>query len=318
NQHLLTDVLKGELGFRGILVSDWAAIDQLSHDYKTAIETSINAGIDMVMIPNGPGQKNNYVEYITLLKDLVDEGKVPQTRIDDAVRRIVLVKSRMHLFDHPCFEATLTSAVGSAEHRQVARECVQKSLVLLKNEKSTLPLSKHAKRLVLAGQAADDLGIQCGGWTIAWQGKTGNVMRGGTTILAAVRQTVGPNTEVTHSALGSGIAGADAVIVVIGERPYAEMRGDRRALSLPQADLTVLFSGRPVLLGPVLESSDAVLAAWLPGTEGQGIADVLLGDVKPTGRLPHTWPRSMDQIPCNVDDGTAKDPLFPYGFGLTY
>ncbi len=332
NHDLLTDLLKKELGFHGFVVSDWAAIDQLSHDYKTAIETSINAGIDMVMIPNGPGQKNNYIEYITLLKDLVNEGKVPQSRIDDAVRRIVLVKSRMHLFDHPFCETALTSAVGSAEHRQVARECVQKSLVLLKNEKSTLPLSKHARRLVLAGRAADDLGIQCGGWTIAWQGKTGNVMRGGTTILAAVRQVVGPNTEVTHSADGSGVAGADAVIVVIGERPYAEMRGDRKGLSLPQADLsvlktakeagvpvvTVVFSGRPVLLGPVLKSSDAVLAAWLPGTEGQGIADVLLGDVKPTGKLPHTWPRSMDQIPCNVDDGTAKDPLFPYGFGLTY
>ena len=332
NHDLLTDLLKKELGFHGFVVSDWAAIDQLSHDYKTAIETSINAGIDMVMIPNGPGQKNNYIEYITLLKDLVNEGKVPQSRIDDAVRRIMLVKSRMHLFDHPFSEAALTSAVGSAEHRQVARECVQKSLVLLKNEKSTLPLSKHSRRLVLAGQAADDLGIQCGGWTIAWQGKTGNVMRGGTTLLAAVRQAVGPNTEVTHSADGSGVAGADAVIVVIGERPYAEMRGDRKGLSLPRADLsvlktakeagvpvvTVVFSGRPVLLGPVLESSDAVLAAWLPGTEGQGIADVLLGDVKPTGKLPHTWPRSMDQIPCNVDDGTAKDPLFPYGFGLTY
>ncbi len=332
NHDLLTDLLKKELGFHGFVVSDWAAIDQLSHDYKTAIETSINAGIDMVMIPNGPGQKNNYIEYITLLKDLVNEGKVPQSRIDDAVRRIVLVKSRMHLFDHPFSEAALTSAVGSAEHRQVARECVQKSLVLLKNEKSTLPLSKHARRLVLAGRAADDLGIQCGGWTTAWQGKTGNVMRGGTTLLAAVRQAVGPNTEVTHSADGSGVAGADAVIVVIGERPYAEMRGDRKGLSLPRADLsilktakeagvpvvTVVFSGRPVLLGPVLKSSNAVLAAWLPGTEGQGIADVLLGDVKPTGKLPHTWPRSMDQIPCNVDDGTAKDPLFPYGFGLTY
>ena len=332
NHDLLTDLLKKELGFQGFVVSDWAAIDQLSHDYKTAIETSINAGIDMVMIPNGPGQKNNYVEFITLLKDLVNEGKVPQSRIDDAVRRILLVKSSMHLFDHPFSDPALTSAVGSAEHRQVARECVRKSLVLLKNEKSTLPLSKHARRLVVAGRAADDLGIQCGGWTIAWQGKTGDVMRGGTTLLAAVRQAVGPNTEVTHSADGSGVAGADAVLVVIGERPYAEMRGDRKDLSLPQADLavlktakeagvpvvTVVFSGRPVLLGPVLESSDAVLAAWLPGTEGQGVADVLLGDFKPTGKLPHTWPRSMDQVPCNVDDGTAKDPLFPYGFGLTY
>ncbi len=267
-----------------------------------------------------------------MLKELVLAGQVPESRIDDAARRILLAKSRMHLFDHPFTDPALTSAIGSAEHRQVARQCVQKSLVLLKNQKSTLPLSKHAKRLVLAGQAADDLGIQCGGWTITWQGKTGNVTHGGTTLLAAIRQAVGPGTQVTHSSDGSGIAGADAVIVVIGERPYAEMRGDRKDLSLPQADLavlmkakdagvpvvTVVYSGRPVLLGPVLESSDAVLAAWLPGTEGQGIADVLLGDVKPTGKLPHTWPRSMDQIPCNLDDGTARDPLFPYGFGLTY
>ena len=332
NHDLLTDLLKKELGLHGFIVSDWAAIDQLSLNYKTAITTSINAGLDMVMIPNRPGQANNYVEFITLLKELVHEGKVPQSRIDDAVRRILLVKIRMRLFDHPFSDPALTSAVGSAEHRQVARQCVQKSLVLLKNEKHALPLSKHARRLVLAGQAGDDLGIQCGGWTITWQGATGKVTHGGTTLLAAVRQAVGPDTQVTHSADGSGVAGADAVIVVIGERPYAEMRGDRKDLNLPEADLaalkkakeagvpvvTVLFSGRPVLLGPVLDSSDAVLAAWLPGTEGQGIADVLFGDVKPTGKLPHTWPRSMDQIPCNLDDGTARDPLFAYGFGLTY
>ena len=332
NHHLLTELLKKELGFRGFIVSDWAAIDQLSSDYKAAIEISINAGIDMVMIPNGPGQKNSYVDFITLLKELVNEGKVPQSRIDDAARRILLVKARMHLADHPFSDPALTSAVGSAEHREAARECVRKSLVLLKNEKHALPLSKQVKRLVVAGPAADDLGIQCGGWTIAWQGKTGQVTRGGTTILAAIRQAVGPDTAISQSIDGSGTSGADAVLVVIGERPYAEMRGDRKELSLPANDLavlqkareagvpvvTIVLSGRPVLLGPVLESSDAVIAAWLPGTEGQGVADVLFGDFKPTGKLPHTWPRSMDQVPCNVGDDSAKDPLFPYGFGLTY
>ncbi len=332
NRDLLTGLLKQELGFSGFIVSDWAAIDQLSRDYKTAIEHSINAGLDMVMIPSGPGQRNNYVDFIRLLKELVREGKVPESRIDDAARRILLVKARMHLFDHPCSDPSLTSAVGSAEHRQVARQCVQKSLVLLKNEKRVLPVSKQARRIVLVGKAADDLGIQCGGWTIAWQGKTGRVTQGGTTLLAAMKQAVPSGTEVVHSPDGSGAAGADAVIVVIGERPYAEMRGDRRDLSLPAEDLaalktakaagvpvaTVVYSGRPVLLGPVLESSDAVLAAWLPGTEGAGIADVLLGDVKPTGKLPHSWPRSMDQVPCNLDDGTAADPLFPYGYGLSY
>jgi beta-glucosidase len=332
NKYLLTDLLKGELGFQGFVISDWAAIDQLSSDYKTAIEISINAGVDMVMIPNGPGQKNNYVQFITLLKDLVNEGKVAQTRIDDAVRRILFIKSKMQLFDHPFSDPALTSAIGSAEHRQVARECVRKSLVLLKNEKRALPLSKQIKRLVVAGQAANDLGIQCGGWTIAWQGKTGEVTHGGTTILAAVRQSVGPKTEIVHSPDGSVAAGADAVLVVIGERPYAEMKGDRRDLSLPAEDLavltkahqvgvpvtTVLISGRPVMLGSVLEASDGLIAAWLPGTEGQGVADVLFGDYKPTGKLPHTWPRTMDQVPCNVGDRSASDPLFPYGFGLTY
>ena len=284
NHHLLTELLKKELGFRGFIVSDWAAIDQLSGDYKTAIEKSINAGIDMVMIPNGPGQRNSYVDFITLLKELVNEGKVPQSRIDDAARRILLVKARMHLADHPFSDPALTSAVGSAEHRQVARECVRKSLVLLKNEKGALPLSKQAKRLVVAGPAADDLGIQCGGWTITWQGKTGQVTRGGTTILAGLRQAVGADTAITHSADGSGATGADAVLVVIGERPYAEMKGDSKDLSLPPEDLavlkkakeagvpvvTVVLSGRPVLLGPVLESSDAVDRRLAPGHRGPG------------------------------------------------
>jgi beta-glucosidase len=332
NHDLLTGLLKKEIGFGGFIVSDWAAIDQLSGDYKTAIERSINAGIDMVMIPSGPGKRNNYVDFINLLKGLVHEDKVPQSRIDAAARRILLVKARMHLAEHPYSDPALTSAVGSAEHRQVARQCVRQSLVLLKNEKGALPLSKQVKRLVVAGQAADDLGIQCGGWTISWQGKTGPVTRGGTTILAALRLAVGGDSLITHSADGSAAAGADSVVVVVGERPYAETMGDRQDLSLPAEDLnvlrkareagvptvTVVLSGRPVLLGPVLESSDAVIAAWLPGTEGQGLADILFGDFKPTGKLPHTWPRSMDQVPCNVGDSSAKEPLFPYGFGLSY
>ncbi|MFO0887739.1 MAG: glycoside hydrolase family 3 N-terminal domain-containing protein [Isosphaeraceae bacterium] len=328
---LLTRLLKDELGFSGLVCSDWAAIDQLSPDYKTAIEQSVNAGVDMGMIPFGPGQKNNYVEFITLLKELVREGKVPESRIDDAARRILRIKCRMNLFDHPFSDPALTAKVGCAEHRQVARECVRKSLVLLKNEKQALPLSKQIRRLVVTGAGADDLGIQCGGWTIAWQGKAGAVTRGGTTILAAVRQVVGPATIVPGP--GGVIPGdADAVLVVVGERPYAEMKGDSQDLALPAEDLavlrraresgkpvvTVVLSGRPVMLGPVLEASDAVIAAWLPGTEGAGVADVLFGDARPTGKLPHTWPRSIDQVPCNADDGTARDPLFPLGYGLSY
>ncbi len=333
NGELLSGLLKNELGFRGFIVSDWAAIDQLSSDYKAAIEASINAGIDMVMIPNGPGKTNNYVDFIRLLEELVSEGKVPVSRIDDAVRRILLVKAKMRLFDQPFSDPAFTSEVGSAEHRQIARECVRRSLVLLKNDKGILPLGKAGKKLVVAGSAADDLGIQCGGWTIRWKGGTGRVTHGGTTILEAVRKAVAPETVVSLPGPdGTVPPGADAVLVVIGERPYAEMSGDRKDLSLPAEDLailkkvreagvpvvTVVLSGRPLLLGPVLESSDAAIAAWLPGTEGQGITDVLFGDFKPTGKLSHTWPKSMDQIPINVGDESSKDALFPFGFGLTY
>jgi beta-glucosidase len=332
HRYLLTDLLKGELGFKGFVVSDWAAIDQLSKDYQAAIETSINAGVDMVMIPNGPGKANNYVEFIAKLKELVEEGKVPSSRIDDAARRILTVKARMKLAEHPFADPALTAAVGSAEHRHVARECVRKSLVLLKNEKHALPLSKKAK-LVVVGAAADDLGIQCGGWTIAWQGKTGQVTRGGTTVLEAMRQVASPEAVInTVSPDGTIPPDADAVLVVVGERPYAEMKGDSKDLALSPEDLaalrraresgrpvvTVVFSGRPVMLGPVLESSDAVVSAWLPGTEGAGIADVLFGEFKPTGKLPHAWPRSIEQVPCNEGEHTAGDALFPYGYGLTY
>ena len=332
NKYLLTDVLKNELAFKGFLVSDWAGIDQLSPDFKTAVEQSINAGMDMAMVPNGPGGKNNYIEFIGLLKELAAEDKVPQSRIDDAVRRILRVKFKTRLFEKPFTDPSLTASIGSAEHRQVARDCVRQSLVLLKNENHVLPLAKNLKHLVVAGKAADDLGMQCGGWTIRWQGRTGKVSDGGTTILAAIRQAVAPGTEVIFSADGENAQGADAAIVVVGESPYAEGNGDRKDLGLAKKDIdlvkkvkqsgvpviTVLLSGRPMILGPALDNSDAFIAAWLPGTEGQGVADVLFGDYKPTGKLPHTWPKSMDQVPLNVGDPGADKALFPYGFGLTY
>jgi beta-glucosidase len=332
NKHLLTDVLKGELGFRGILVSDWAAIDQLSGDYKSAIEKSVNAGLDMAMIPNGPGQRNNYIEYITLLKQLVAEGKVPPSRIDDAARRILRVKFEVGLFEHPYADPKLTDAVGSAEHRKVARDCVRQSLVLLKNENHALPLSKKINHLAVVGKAADDLGTQCGGWTITWQGQTGEVTRGGTTILAAIRQALTPATKVTFAPDGSNIQGADAVLVVVGEQPYAEGKGDRKDLRLSAADvalverakqtgapvITVLLSGRPLVLGTALDASQAFVAAWLPGTEGQGVVDVLFGDYKPTGKLSHTWPRTNEQATAGAGAAGVGEPLFPYGFGLAY
>ena len=332
HKQLLTDVLKGEMGFKGFLVSDWAAIDQLAGDYKSDIEASINAGLDMIMIPNGEGQTNNYIEFIALLTELVKEGKVSQTRIDDAVRRILTVKFEMGLFEHPFARPELADKIGSKKHRAVARQCVRESLVLLKNDAKTLPLSKKVKHLAVIGKGADDLGIQCGGWTIDWQGEPGNKMPGGTTLLSAIRQTVSAGTKVTFASDASKITNADAIIVVVGEQPYAEMKGDRTDLQLAAEDaaliaqaratggrvITVLYSGRPMVLGAALESSDAFVAAWLPGTEGRGITDVLFGDHKPKGKLPRAWPQSNDQIPQIASEPTKVDAQFPCGFGLSY
>jgi beta-glucosidase len=329
-KHLLTDVLKGELDFRGFIVSDWAAIDQINtNNFKECIERSLNAGLDMIMIPNGAGKTNNYVEFITLLKELVAEGKVPQARIDDAVLRILRVKYQMGLFESTAVDPALTASIGSAEHRAVARQCVRESLVVLKNEGRALPLAKNIKRLAVVGAAADDLGVQCGGWTVDWQTKPGMALRGATSILSAIRQTVSSETQVTFSPDGSELGNADAVIVVVGEPPYAEGAGDRKQLDLPEQDaaliakakaagapvVTVLLSGRPLILGPALQDSRAFVAAWLPGSEGQGVADVLFGDFKPTGKLPRIWPASNAHL--RSDDRDAK-PLFKRGSGLTW
>jgi beta-glucosidase len=327
DRHLLTDLLKGELGFQGFLISDYRAVDQLHPDYKTAIAMAINAGMDMVMVPD------RYREFIAQLTANVTDGRVPMSRIDDAVTRILRVKLAMGLMEpsyDPRADRALEQAFGSAAHRAVARQAVRESMVLLKNERGALPLSKSVRHIHVAGKNADDIGNQSGGWTIDWQGKSGSVTSGGTTILAAIRQAVGPGTLVTSSADAAGAAGADAVVVVIGETPYAEMKGDRLDLALDSADraavanarasktpvIVVVVSGRPVVLGPVVDQADAIVAAWLPGTEGAGVADVLFGDYRPTGKLPYTWPRSMEQVPRTAAVG--RDPLFPLGFGLTY
>ncbi|MGC3961707.1 MAG: glycoside hydrolase family 3 N-terminal domain-containing protein [Verrucomicrobiota bacterium] len=318
-KHLVADVLKGELGFKGFTISDWAAIDQLPFDYKGSIAASINAGLDMAMVVTSPGQPNSYVDFITKLTELVNEGRVPQSRIDDAVRRILRTKFESGAFAAKPVNPALTAAIGSSAHREVARDCVRQSLVLLKNDPAALPLAKNLKRLHVVGKAADDLGIQCGGWTISWQGEAGKVTPGGTTILQAIKQTVSADTKVSFSADGSGVEVADAVIVVVGEMPYAEGKGDRTDLNLAASDValiqrakqsgapvvTVLLSGRPLVLGAALEASDAFVAAWLPGTEGLGVADVLFGDYKPTGKLPRVWPQ------------TSGGNL-PFGYGLTY
>lgn len=327
HEYMLTDVLKGELGFEGFLVSDWAAIDELPGDYESDVERAINAGMDMVMVPD------KYREFHATLQRLVEAGRVPMERIDDAVRRILRVKFAMGLMDpefSPRADASLAGRFGSAAHRELGREAVRQSLVLLKNEDGALPLSREATRIHVAGRNADDLGHQCGGWTIEWQGASGEITVG-TTILQAIRDAVSDGTEVTYSVDGSEAAGADVAVVVIGETPYAEMMGDRHDLSLDEVDVAtvkrvaehdmpvvvVLVSGRPLILGETLDVSSAFVAAWLPGTEGRGVTDVLFGDYPPTGKLSFTWPRSLDQLPINHGDA-EYDPLFPYGFGLSY
>jgi beta-glucosidase len=328
SKRLLTEILKQELRFDGFLISDYNAINELAGDYKKQIETSANAGMDMFMAPN------TYRELYGFLLELVNEKRVPMSRIDDAVTRILRVKAAMGLLDaKPALVADrkLHASFGSAEHRQVARECVRGSLVLLKNEGKTLPVSKNAKRIHVAGKSADDIGNQCGGWTISWQGNSGNVTTGGTTILKAIEASVSPETKVTFSKDGSGAEGADLGIIVIGETPYAEMIGDRKDLTLDEGDVAaveavkragipvvvVLLSGRPMIIDKALDNANAFVAAWLPGTEGHGVTDVLFGDYNFYGKLSCSWPRSMDQIPINVGDANY-DPLFTYGYGLQY
>lgn len=328
SKKLMTDILKKEMGFEGFLISDYNALDELPGDRKQQIETSINAGMDMVMVPD------KYREFYDTLKELVNEGKVPMSRIDDAVLRILRVKFAMGLMKKnysPLADRRLWKSFGSPEHREVARELVRQSVVLLKNDHKTLPVSKSVARIHVAGKSADDLGNQCGGWTISWQGASGNVTPGGTTILEAIKKAVSKNTQVTFSKDGTGAAGATLGVVVVGETPYAEMKGDRTDLTLAPEDVqaitnmkaanipvvVILVSGRPMIVDGVLGKADAFLAAWLPGTEGEGVADVLFGDYKPTGKLTFSWPRTMAQIPIHVASPNY-DPLFKYGFGLTY
>ncbi len=313
SKRLLTEILKQELGFEGFLISDYAALDELPGTYKDQIERSINAGMDMVMVPN------RYPEFFNTLKQLAVEGKVPMSRIDDAVTRILRVKFAMGLMDKkrsPLADRTVQKTFGSAAHRAVARDAVRQSLVLLKNQNRALPLSKKLPRIHVAGKSADNIGNQCGGWTITWQGKSGNVTTGGTTIYRAIQAAASSATKVTWSADGSGAQGASVGIAVIGETPYAEMNGDTGNLALSREDLdvvrnlkaagmpviVVLVSGRPMNVEGAIDAADAFVAAWLPGTEGAGVADVLFGDYKPTGKLAFTWPK----------------PAFKLGYGLSY
>ncbi len=322
DQYLLTDVLKTELGFDGFVISDWAAIDQLPGDYASDVRTSINAGVDMVMVPN------NYQLFQDTLWTEIQAGNIPMARIDQAVTEILEAKFALGLFDQPFADRTHIGDIGSAAHREVARQAVRESLVLLEND-GVLPLPRATGEILVAGGNADDIGNQSGGWTITWQGSSGETTIG-TTILEAIQATVDPGTTVTYNRRATGQISGDFGVVVVGEQPYAEGQGDDQHLGLSAADtnaidrvcsampcVVVLVSGRPMLIADELPNTNAFVAAWLPGTEGQGVADVLFGDFDFTGTLPITWPRDMGQIPINVGDA-VYDPLFPYGFGLTY
>jgi len=321
HRYLLTDLLKGELAFRGFLVSDWLGVSQLDSNFEHAVSLAINAGLDMVMVPF------EYERFIRAVETGVETGVIPVLRIDDACRRILQVKAALGLFDHPFGDAALLRRVGCDAHRAVAREAVSKSQVLLKNAGAALPLSPLMTRLLVAGAGADDIGLQCGGWTIEWQGGRGAITPG-TTLLQGITDIVGPGSSVTYQPDGDfkGEHG-DVAIVVLSEPPYCEGEGDRFDLSLTPGDVElvrrvrdhcdllvlVLYSGRPLIIGDVLHSCDAIVASWLPGTEAQGIADVLFGKVPFTGRLPYEWPETMEQ----VSSRNGHAPLFALSYGLT-
>jgi len=326
--YLITDVLKKELGFDGFVVSDWEGIDQVDPDYYTAVTASINAGIDMNMVPYSADK------FIKTLSEAVEAGDVSIERINSAVRQILKVKFEMGLFEHPYSDPSLIEKVGSKEHRAVAREAVAQSLVLLKNEGDLLPLAKDLPTLYVAGAAADDIGIQSGGWTIAWQGRAGDITPG-TTILEAVQEAVSAETAVIYSQSAQfdhNTASDEPVIClgVVGEAPYAEGQGDSATLSLPAKELQainrlvamcdhlaiVLVSGRPLIISDQIDNWDALVAAWLPGTEGQGVADVLFGDKPFSGKSAYTWPLSVDQLPLDFKSLSTEEVLFPFGFGL--
>ena len=328
NKFLITDLLKGELHFSGYVVSDWNGIDQIDGQpgfTPAEVSQAINAGIDMAMVPN------DYAKFISTLKAEVQNGHVPMARIDDANRRILTKKFELGLFEHPYTDRSLQKDFGSAAHHALARQAARESQVLLKND-GVLPLAKTNNKIFVAGKNANDLGNQAGGWTLTWQGQSGTRVIPGTTILDGISSGAGKGTQVTYDRAGNGIDSSYQVAVaVVGETPYAEGQGDRpNGLGLDAEDLALIgklkaagvplvvvtVSGRPLDIAAQLPSFNGLVAAWLPGSEGAGVADVLYGDYNPTGRLNFTWPASSAQEPINAGDG--KQGLFPYGYGLSY
>ncbi len=328
NKHLLTEILKDELGFEGFLISDYGALQQIpAPGFKEKIAISINAGMDMVMVPE------NYIDFFNLLKENVNDKKVPMERIDDAVTRILRIKFAMGMMDprtNLMAIASATKEFGLAEHRAVARQAVRESLVLLKNEKKTLPLSRSAARLHVGGKCADDIGNQCGGWTITWQGKSGETTKG-TTILAGMKKAVSPATQITFAKDGAGAEGATIGVAIIGETPYAESAGDKVDVHLSPEDVAVVdeyearwHSGSR---GHCFRASAAPrrdprqggchpgrVASWHRGRRSLGYP--VRRTHKPTGKLSFTWP-SGESTSLHLGDPGYKT-LYAFGHGLTY
>ncbi len=331
-------VLKDELAFEGIIISDWAGHTELKG--KNLFAQSINAGIDMMMIPD------EYQRFIREVTQNVKDGVISKKRVDEAVSRILRVKFEMGLFEKALADESLLGTVGSDEHMALAREAVRKSLVLLKNDKAALPLSKSDK-IAVVGTKAKDMGVLCGGWTFYWGGysehekladmleqnsqrvKGSGIAVKGKNILDAFSETSG--AKVLYSDDGSAIAGAKKAIVVIGEVPYAEFNGDSKDLSIKKEDvekikkvkaqgipvIALILSGRPLIISEIEADCEAIVAAWLPGSMGgPGIADVFYGEYDFSGKLPFTWPKDMSQLPINEGDG--KQGLYPFGYGLRY
>jgi beta-glucosidase len=321
DRHLITDVLKGQLGFTGFVVSDWGGVDQVvPGNYSGSLAQAINAGIDMVMVPT------DYVRFVTTMKSLVEAGTIKQERIDDAVARILRVKFEIGLFEKPMPAAGRESEVGRDSNRAIARTAAAESAVLLQTSPNVLPIAA-GKKVLLAGQGAADIGIQSGGWTITWQGAAGPITSG-TTLEEALKAELGEKLTYNRNATFPAGTKGDVGVVVVAERPYAEGVGDSSTLALPDEDVTlvakmrplvsklvvVVMSGRPIILGNIV-SAEALVEAWLPGTEATGLADVLLGKKPFTGTTPYTWPKTPADAP-RVGKSACDGAVYPVGYGL--
>jgi len=344
NGDLIQGWLKDQQDFHGIVISDYNGIDHImpgpDHTFRESVAAGVNAGIDMFMQPS------NFEDFEATLQSLVEDGTVSMARIDDAVSRILTAKFELGLFEHPYTDRTHLSEVGDAAHRRVARTAVQKSQVLLQNNRHTLPLSR-SQHVYVAGSNADNIGNQAGGWTLTWQGGSTNVIPG-TTILQGIRQEAGYQNVTWSEDASDPVGKKDVGVVVVGETPYAEGFGDVfgpqwaydpgdhnvprpvKDMQISASDqqaidtvcsqakrcVVVIVSGRPLILSPnVLDSADSIVEAWLPGSEGEGVSDTLFGRAPYTGQLPVTWPRTLAQEPINIGDA-HYDPLYPFGWGL--